>query len=65
MYFFAGGPGKEYCGSPEVLMPISLPLPLPQGVRCPPRPGLAVPPLAVVTYESTREPKDANTKGIL
>ena len=44
-------------------MPISLPLPL--GVRCPPRLGLAAPPLAVVTYESTREPKEASTKGII
>ena len=42
--------------SPEIVMPISLPLPLPLplGVRCPPRPGLAAPPLAVVTYESTK-----------
>ncbi len=54
MYFFPGGPVKEYCVSPEVVMPISLPLPLPLGVRSPPRPGLAAPPLAVVTYESTK-----------
>ncbi len=35
------------------MLPISLPVPLPLGVRCPPRLGLAAPPLAVVTYEST------------
>ena len=64
-YFFPGGRAKECCVSPEVVMPISLPLPLPLGVRCPPRPGLAAPPLAVVTYESTREPKEASTKGII
>ena len=43
----------------------SYPCPCPWGCAAPPDHGLPPPPLAVVTYESTREPKDASTKGIL
>ena len=45
-----------------VLLSISLPFPLPLGVCCPPRPGLAAPSLAVVTYESTKGIKSINIR---